>query len=77
MQRQVIRQRPGSGFWHFTNASLLAHLGRFDEARATFSRAAAQFPDELPRLAVRPPWLKPEDWELRLAGLRLITSEAQ
>ena len=44
--------------------------------RAAFDRAAAEFPDELPRLQTRPSWLRPEDWELRLAGLRLIAGEA-
>jgi adenylate cyclase len=71
--RQVIRQRPGHRFLHFMSASALALLGRLDEARATFDRAAAQFPDELPRLSNPPPYMRPEDWELRLAGLRLIT----
>ena len=74
--QQVVRQRPGFRFLHFMCASALALLGRLDEARAAFDRAAAQFPDEVPRLSIRPPWLRPEDWELRLAGLRLINAEA-
>ena len=57
---------------HFLIASALALLGRLDEARAAFDRAAAQFPDEVPRLSNRWPLLRPVDWEPRLAGLRLM-----
>ena len=76
MGLQVTQQRPEYAWFHFLNASALAHLGRLDEARATFDRAAAQFPDEVPRLSDRPPWLRPVDWEPRLAGLRMITGKA-
>lgn len=77
IQQQVIRLRPGARQQHFMNASALALLGRLDEARAAFDRAAAQFPDELPRLKYRPPWMRPEDWELRLAGLRLLVGNME
>ena len=75
--REVVRQRPGAAWLHFMNASALALLGRLDEARTTFDRAAAQFPDEVPRLSDRPPWLRSVDWETRLAGLRLIAGKAE
>jgi adenylate cyclase len=77
IHQRVIRQRPGFRWLHFMNALALALLGRLDEARAVFDRAAAQFPDELPRLKNRPPWMRPEDWELRLAGLRLIVGNVE
>ena len=77
IHQQVIRQRPGFRWLHFMNASALALLGRLDEARVAFDRASAQFPDELPRLKNRPPWMRPEDWELRLTGLRLIVGEVE
>ena len=72
MNREVVRQRPGASQMHFLIASALALLGRLDEAQAAFDRAAAQFPDEIPRLSDRWPWLRPVDWEIRLAGLRLL-----
>jgi adenylate cyclase len=75
--QEVIRQRPAAGWLHFMNASALALLGRLDEAQAAFDRAAAQFPHEVPRLSNRPPWMRPEDWETRLAGLRLLVGQVE
>ncbi|HML10893.1 MAG TPA: adenylate/guanylate cyclase domain-containing protein [Stellaceae bacterium] len=75
--REQIRQRPGYGLIYFMSAAALAHLGRIDEAQAAFTNAAAKFPEEVPRLSIRPPWARPQDWELRLAGLRLITDEIE
>jgi adenylate cyclase len=77
MNREVVRQRPGASQVHFLIASALALLGRLDEARAAFDRAATQFPDEIPRLSHRWPWLRPVDWETRLAGLRLLVGKLE
>ena len=51
----------------------LAHLGRLDEARELLERARAQIVD--PRYSQRPPFLRPEDYALRIEGLRLATGE--
>jgi len=77
MNQEVVRQRPGSSQIHFLIASALALLRRPHEARAAFDRAAAQFPDEIPRLSDRWPWLRPVDWEIRLSGLRLIVGKLE
>jgi adenylate cyclase len=77
MNREVVRQRPGASQVHFLIASALALLGRLDEARAVFDRAAAQFPNEIPRLSDRWPWLRPVDWETRLSGLRLLVGKVE
>ena len=54
-------------------AGSLAFLGRLDEARAALERFGSQIPD--PRLQQRPPWIRPEDFALRIEGLRLAAGE--
>ena len=72
--RQVMRMRPGFAPAHFMTAVALAHLGRLTEACETFERGSAQFPNELPRFRQGPPWVRPDDWTLRLEGLQLAMS---
>jgi adenylate cyclase len=50
----------------------LAHLGRIEEARATAERAEEEFGENLRRYLQRPPWLRPEDYVVRVEGLRLM-----
>ena len=71
--RQVIRLRPGFNQAQVLIAAALAHLGRLDEARELLERARAQIVD--PRYSQRPPFLRPEDYALRIEGLRLATGE--
>jgi hypothetical protein len=52
----------------------LAHLGRIDEARELLEGARAQIVD--PRFSQRAPWLRPEDYALRVEGLRLAIGQA-
>jgi adenylate cyclase len=52
-------------------AGSLAFLGRLDEARAALERFG--LPD--PRFQQRPPWIRPEDFALRIEGLRLAAGE--
>jgi len=49
----------------------LAHLGRIEEARATVDREE-EFGENLWRYLQRPPWLRPEDYVVRVEGLRLM-----
>jgi adenylate cyclase len=68
---QLIRLRPSwGGPYHLVVASL-AHLGRVEEARATLKRAKEEFGEDFRRYLQRPPWSRPEDYELRAEGLRL------
>jgi adenylate cyclase len=68
---QLIRLRPSwGGPYHLVVASL-ADLGRLEEARATLKRAKEEFGEDLRRYLQRPPWSRPEDYELRAEGLRL------
>ena len=50
----------------------LAHLGRIEEARATVDRAEEEFGENFRRYLQRPPWLRPEDYVVRVEGLRLM-----
>jgi adenylate cyclase len=69
--RQLIRLRPRSGVGYVFAAASAAHLGRLEEARAMLDRAEAEFPDDLRRYRQHPPWLRAEDYAIRLEGLRL------
>src|SRR6185437_16091938 len=53
-------------------AMSLAHLGRIEEARATMDRTEEEFGENLRRYLQRPPWLRPEDYVVRVEGLRLM-----
>jgi adenylate cyclase len=54
-------------------AASLAFLGHLNEAREALERARLQRPD--PRMQQRPPWMRPEDYALRLEGWRLAAGE--
>jgi adenylate cyclase len=66
---QIVRLRPTYVQVQETLAAALAYSGRIDEARKLLYRARAQARD--PRYQNRPPWLRPQDYELRQAGIRL------
>ena len=72
--RQVVRLRPGYNQSKVLIAASLAHLGRIDEARELLEGARAQIVD--PRFSQRAPWLRPEDYALRVEGLRLAIGQA-
>jgi len=67
---QVLRLRPGYAQAQVLMAASLAHLGRLDEARDVLSRA--QVRDSRQQSA---PWLRPEDYALRVEGVRLAAGE--
>jgi adenylate cyclase len=67
---QVVRLRPGYAQAQVLIAASLAHLGRLDEARDVLSRA--QIRDSRQQSA---PWLRPEDYALRVEGVRLAAGE--
>ena len=48
-------------------------VGRLDEAREVLERAGSQLLD--PRYQQRPPWLRPQDYALRMEGWRLVAGE--
>ena len=70
---ELARLRPEYGPVPGYIAGSLALLGRRDEARAVLERAGSRPPD--PRWRQRPPWLRPEDFALRIEGLRLAAGE--
>ncbi len=71
---EVVRLRPGYLDAHLMIACSLAHLGRFPDARAALDRTGPGFPGRVQRLTQpRPPALRPEDYALRVEGLRLAT----
>jgi adenylate cyclase len=66
--QQVLRLRPGFNQALVSIAICHAHLGRIDEARQALKRARQEVQD--PRYQ-NAPWLRPEDYGLRLEGIRL------
>jgi adenylate cyclase len=68
--RHVIRLRPRAAASYQLAAVSLAYLGRFEEARGMLDRAE-EFAEDLRRYRQRPPWLRPEDYAIRVEGLRL------
>ena len=75
--REVIRLRPSYIMAHGGLAGALAHRGRLDEAREVLDRARTLFPEQIQRLLQqeRYPWARPEDYALRVEGLRLAAGE--
>ncbi|MGH7153746.1 MAG: hypothetical protein ACREF3_07430, partial [Acetobacteraceae bacterium] len=73
--RQVIRRRPQFYLAHLWVPAVLAHLGRSDGARAALERVRAQFPELIERRRQRPPWQRPQDWAIKMEGLRLAAGE--
>jgi adenylate cyclase len=75
--RQVVRLRPGFSSGYVYLAASLAHLGRLDEGHEVLDRAWARFPEELQRYGQeRPPWMRPENYALRMNGIRLVSGKA-
>ncbi len=68
---QFVRLRPGYVQPREYIAASLAYLGRLDEARDALERIPAQSPEQLQRWQQRLPWLRPEDYALRVEGVRL------
>ena len=73
--RQVARLRPGYAVTYQYIAASLAYLGRSDEAREALERVPPQSAEQLQRWQQRPPWLRPEDYALRVEGVRLAAGE--
>ena len=73
--RQVVRLRPGYGPPYEYIAASLAYLGQSDEAREALERIPPQSLEQLQRFEQRPPWLRPEDYALRVEGVRLAAGE--
>jgi adenylate cyclase len=73
---EVIRLRPAYFYPLFHLAGALAFLGRFDDAAQTLERLRSEFPDVFARMTQqRQPWIRPDDWALRMEGLRLAAGE--
>ena len=70
---QLVRLRPEYGHAQALIAWSMAFLGRLDEAREVLERARLRLPD--PRMQQRPPWLRLQDYALRLEGRRLAAGE--
>jgi adenylate cyclase len=73
--RQVARLRPGYAVTYEYIAASLAYLGRLDEAREVLERVPPQSAEQLQRWQQRPPWMRPEDYALRVEGVRLAAGE--
>ena len=56
-------------------AASLAYLGQSDEAREALERAPPQSAEQLQRWQQRPPGMRPEDYALRVEGVRLAAGE--
>ncbi|SDJ53095.1 adenylate cyclase [Bradyrhizobium sp. Rc2d] len=69
--RQVVRLRPSYATAYEYIAASLAYLGQLDEARETLERIPPQSTEQLQRWQQRPPWMRPEDYALRVEGVRL------
>jgi len=73
--RQVVRLRPSYAPPYEYIAASLAYLGRSDEAREALERVPPQSAEQLQRWQQRPPWMRPEDYALRVEGVRLAAGE--
>jgi adenylate cyclase len=71
--RQVVRLRPSYGPPYEYIAASLAYLGQLNEAREALERVPPQSAGQLQRFQQRPPWMLPEDYALRVEGVRLAT----
>jgi hypothetical protein len=63
--RQVVRLRPSYAPPYEYVAASLAYLGQLDEAREALERVPPQSAEQLQRWQ-RPPWMRPEDYALRV-----------
>jgi adenylate cyclase len=73
--RQVVRLRPSYASPYEYIAASLAYLGQLDEAREALERVPPQSAEQLQRWQQRPPWMRPEDYALRVEGVRLAAGE--
>jgi class 3 adenylate cyclase len=73
MFNQLARLRPEIGHARGMIAGSLAFLGHLNEACEVLERLGSQPLD--PRYQQRPPWLRPEDYALRMEGWRLALGE--
>jgi adenylate cyclase len=69
--RQFVRLRPSYAPAYEYIAASLAYLGQLDEAREALERVPPQSAEQLQRWQQRPPWMRPEDYALRVEGVRL------
>ena len=74
---EVLRLRPAYSHPHPFIAGAWAFLGRSDEATKTLDLLRTRYPEDVPRLVeIRPVWIRPQDFALKMEGLRLATGEA-
>ncbi len=73
--REFVRLRPGYVQPREYIVASLVYLGRLDEARDELQRIPAQAPEQLQRWQQRLPWLRPEDYALRVEGVRLAAGK--
>ncbi|MGY4310700.1 adenylate/guanylate cyclase domain-containing protein [Bradyrhizobium sp. JR3.5] len=69
--RQVVRLRPSYAPPYEYVAASHAYLGQLDEAREALERVPPQSAEQLRRWQQRPPWMRPEDYALRVEGVHL------
>ena len=73
--RQVIRLRPSYAPPYEYLAASLAYLGQMDAAREALELGPPQSAEQLKRWQQRPPWMRPEDYALRVEGVHLAAGE--
>src|SRR5216683_984546 len=73
--RQVVRLRPSYAPPYEYVAASLAYLGQLDEAREALERVPPQSAEQLQRWQQRPPWMRLEDYALRVEGVHLAAGE--
>ena len=73
---QLVRLRPGVAHAYELIAASLAYLGRLDEAREALKRVPAQSREQVQRYRQRMPWMRPEDYALRVEGVRLAAGDS-
>src|SRR5262245_44630675 len=74
-ERQVVRLRPNFATAYEYIAASLAYLGQFDEAHEALERVPPQSAEQHERWQQRPPWMRPEDYALRVEGIRLAAGK--
>jgi adenylate cyclase len=71
--RQVVRLRPSYAPPYEYIAASLAHLGELGKAREAIKRVPPQSAEQLQRWQQRPPWMRPEDYALRVEGVHMAS----
>ena len=74
-ERQVVRLRPSFATAYEYIAASLAYLEQLDEAREALERVPPQSAEQRQRWQQRPPWMRPEDYALRVEGIRLAAGK--